>query len=220
MKLQAPPARRTLDAYYRALSRRYGPQHWWPGDSPFEVMVGAILTQNTNWRNVEKAIANLKAAELLDPRAIVESDPVLLAAALRPSGYYNQKAKKLRALCRWLLDRADGDPERLKGESVPALREELLELPGVGPETADSILLYALDAPTFVIDQYTYRVLTRHNLAPEETTYDEMKELFESTLPHDAKLYNEFHALLVAVGAERCRKTPKCDGCPLERYLP
>ncbi len=209
-----------LRKYYAALLRRFGPQEWWPGETPFEVMVGAILTQNTAWTNVEKAIANLRTYGLLDPRRLDEVDAGTLALAIKPAGYFNVKARRLKSYVEWFVRRFDGDAERMKRVPPARLREELLEVKGVGPETADSILLYALDFPSFVVDAYTYRVLTRHGLAPEETTYDEMKELFESSLPAKAPLYNEFHALLVAVGKDFCRAKPRCDECPLRRYLP
>ncbi len=209
-----------LRKYYGALRRRYGPQHWWPADTPFEVMVGAILTQNTAWANVEKAILNLKAAGILDPRRLLAVGTDALALAIRPAGYYNVKARRLRGFIEWFAARCGGDVERLKRIPPARLREELLEIKGVGPETADSILLYALGVPTFVVDAYTHRVLHRHGLVPEETTYEEMKELFEKSLPRDPALYNEFHALLVAVGKEHCRPVPRCDGCPLRKNLP
>lgn len=213
-------ARPPLAAYHRALLKRFGPQHWWPADSPFEVMVGAILTQNAAWTNVEKAILNLKAARLLDPRRILRIDRAVLAQALRPSGYFNVKERRLRDFARWFLDRFDGDVDRMRRAPTDRLREELLSVRGIGRETADSILLYALGHPVFVIDAYTHRVVKRHGLAPGSADYEALKELFESTLAPDAALYNEAHALLVAVGKEYCRPAPKCDACPLRRRLP
>lgn len=209
-----------LRKYHDALLRHYGPQRWWPGETPFEVMVGAILTQNTAWTNVEKAIANLKTYGLLDPHRLNETDAGTLALAIKPAGYFNVKARRLKSYVEWFVRRFDGDPERMKRVPLATLREELLEVKGVGPETADSILLYALGLPSFVVDAYTYRVLSRHGLVSEETSYDEMKELFERDLPPKAALYNEFHALIVAVGKDSCRKTARCDECPLRRYLP
>ncbi len=209
-----------LESYYRALLRRFGPQRWWPGETPFEVMVGAILTQNTAWPNVEKAILSLKANRLLDPPRLREIDAETLALAIRPAGYYNVKAKRLKNFIEWFMARAGGDAEVLRRADPGRLREELLEIKGVGRETADSILLYALGVPTFVVDAYTWRVLSRHRLVPEETSYEEMKDLFERNLPRDAKLYNEFHALLVAVGREYCRPAPRCAKCPLRKFLP
>ena len=209
-----------LETYFRALLRHFGPQGWWPAETPFEVMVGAILTQNTAWTNVEKAILNLKAGNLLDPRRLHETDAGTLALALRPAGYFNVKAARLKAFIAWFLERHGGDVEALKRVEPARLREELLEIKGIGRETADSILLYALDVPTFVVDAYTWRVLSRHGLVPEETEYGEMKELFEGNLPRDAKLYNEYHALLVAAGKEFCRPVPRCAKCPLRKFLP
>ena len=209
-----------LRKYHAALLRHFGPQGWWPGETPFEVMVGAILAQNTAWTNVEKAIANLKTYGLLDPRRLDEIDAGTLALAIRPAGYFNVKARRLKSYVDWFVRRFDGDPGRMKQVPLPRLREELLEVKGIGPETADSILLYALDLPSFVVDAYTYRVLTRHGLVPEETTYDEMKELLEKALPAKVPLYNEFHALAVAVGKKFCRAKPRCEECPLRRFLP
>lgn len=207
-------------AYYQALFRHFGPQQWWPAETPFEVMVGAVLAQNTAWKNVERAISNLKVHDLLDPHRLNRIDVDTLALAIRPTGYFNVKAKRLKALVAWFVERYGSDIRRLRRVPLESLREELLLVKGIGPETADSILLYALNRPTFVVDAYTYRVLTRHRLAPEEVTYEEMKELFERYLPKEAKLYNEFHALIVAVGKEYCRTTARCETCPLKSYLP
>ena len=202
-----------LQAYFDDLLRRYGPQRWWPADSPFEVLVGAVLTQNTAWTNVEKAVANLKRAKLLDPEKIRDVDLHRLAEVIRPSGYYRLKAKRLKAAVEWWLRR---DPKA----PLDVLRAQLLEVHGVGPETADSILLYALGLPSFVVDAYTRRVLTRHGLAAEDVDYDGMKRLFEGALAEDVALYNEFHALIVKVGKEHCGPTPRCAGCPLENKKP
>lgn len=210
----------TLRKYYDALLRRYGRQRWWPAETPFEVMVGAILAQNTAWTNVEKAILNLKASGLLDPRRLQEVDPDTLALAVRPSGYFNQKARRLKGYAAWFLERFGGDVARMRAAPPVPLREELLAIKGIGRETADSILLYALGHASFVVDTYTYRVLSRHALVPEETSYEEMQALLEGGLPRDAKLYNEFHALIVAVGKEFCRAKARCEKCPLRRYLP
>ncbi|HEY3226294.1 MAG TPA: endonuclease III domain-containing protein [Planctomycetota bacterium] len=212
-------SRKTLLAYYRDLHRRYGPQRWWPADTPFEVMVGAILTQNTAWTNVEKAIAALKTFGLLDPNRILETDEETLGLAIRPAGTFRVKARRLRAFVRWFVDRG-ADLRKIRALGRPKLREELLGIPGIGRETADSILLYAFDLPTFVVDRYAWRVLTRHALVPEDAGYDEMKELFEESLGPDRKLFNEFHALIVKVGKEHCRTTARCEGCPLEARLP
>ena len=211
--------RATLLDYYRDLHSRYGPQDWWPGESPFEVAVGAILVQGTKWRNVEKAIATLKTYGLLDPVRILETDDETLGLAIRPSGTFRVKARRLRTFVRWFVDRG-GDVDRIRELGLSRLREELLEIRGIGRETADAILLYAFGLPSFVIDRYTWRILTRHEMAPEDVTYEEMKEMFEGSLGRDRELYNEFHALIVRVGIEHCRSKAKCAGCPLEKRLP
>ena len=210
----------SIRKYFDVLLAHYGPQKWWPADSPFEVMVGAILAQNTAWKNVEKAIRNLKTYELLDARKIHELDQDTLALAIKPAGYYNVKAARLKNFIAWFLSRFDADLERMRQVSPSRLREELLEVKGIGPETADAILLYALEIPTFVVDTYAHRVLTRHDLAIEEATYEDLKESFEKNLPRDAKLYNDFHALIVSVGKEYCRPKARCEQCPLKRFLP
>jgi endonuclease-3 related protein len=209
-----------LRSYFDALLTHYGPQKWWPGDTPLEVMVGAILAQNTAWKNVEKAIRNLKTYELLDARKLHELDQDTLALAIKPAGTYNLKAARLKTFIAWFLMRFDADVERMKQVSPARLREELLEVKGIGPETADAILLYALEIPTFVVDTYAHRVLTRHDLALEEATYEDLKETFEKNLPREAKLYNDFHALIVSVGKEFCRPKARCEHCPLKRFLP
>jgi endonuclease-3 related protein len=196
---------------------RYGAQHWWPGESTIEIIVGAILTQNTNWGNVEKAIANLKAAKVLAPAALFAIDAARLSELIRPAGYYNIKTKRLKNFMAWLFqDRFCGDLELVAQMSTDILREELLGIKGVGPETADSILLYAFDKPVFVIDTYTCRVLGRHGLLEPDSGYEQVKDLFESYLPGETKLFNEYHALLVKVGKEHCRPKAKCHNCPLE----
>lgn len=207
-----------LMEFYRRLLARFGPQHWWPGETPFEVIVGAILTQNTNWGNVEKAIANLKLADVLEPRKLLALDPSTLARLIRPAGFFNVKTKRLRSFLAWFVETHDGDVERMRRRPLAALREELLAVKGVGRETADSILLYAVGLPSFVVDAYTYRVLRRHGLIAEDADYDEMKALFEDNLKRDARLYNEYHALLVAAGKHHCKPKPVCTGCPLEYH--
>lgn len=213
-------ARGTLEGYHRALLKRFGPQHWWPAETPFEVMVGAILTQNTAWKNVEKAIAALQAADLLDPHRLHAMRASELAPLIRSAGYFRVKARRLKNLTAWFVERAGGDIRALQDLPTETLRRELLEVSGVGPETADSILLYALGRPVFVIDTYTWRVLSRHGWIPEETGYEEMRELMEGALPAEVPLYNEFHALLVRVGHDYCRPTARCEECPLRRWLP
>jgi endonuclease-3 related protein len=181
-------------------------------------MVGAILTQSTAWTNVEKAVAALKERGLLEPRRLLSLPPAALARLIRPAGYFRVKARRLRSFVAWYLTRFGGDVRRMRRVPVPRLRKELLEVHGIGPETADSILLYALGLPSFVVDAYTKRVLTRHGLAPADVEYAGMKALFEGSLPHDAALFNEYHALLVAVGKEHCGPTPRCETCPLRRF--
>jgi endonuclease-3 related protein len=209
-----------LNLIYRLLYRHFGPQHWWPGETPLEIMVGAVLTQNTNWENVEKAIANLKAADLLDLRRLAEFPTGYLAELIRPSGYYNLKAARLHNLLRAITAEHDS-LESFFAADLGSLREKLLSVKGIGPETADSILLYAGGFPTFVIDAYTHRLLLRHGLIWEETDYHEMQELFLGELPEDVAMFNEFHALIVKVGKEYCRKSrPRCTACPLGELLP
>ncbi|MDP8243891.1 MAG: endonuclease III domain-containing protein [Candidatus Hinthialibacter antarcticus] len=205
---------------YKTLRAHFGHRDWWPGDGPLEIAVGAILTQNTNWKNVEKAIANLKQAKALSYRVLRDIETEALAQLIRPSGYFNQKAKKLKALIDFIERNYNGSLKRLFAQETQALREGLLSVKGIGPETADSILLYAGGHVSFVIDLYTYRVLTRHGWISEDATYSDMKELFEGGLPREMDLYNDYHAQLVAVGNNFCRKTPKCEGCPLEALLP
>ncbi|MBN1844490.1 MAG: endonuclease III domain-containing protein [Sedimentisphaerales bacterium] len=207
-----------LQQFYRALLRHYGPQHWWPGESPFEVMVGAVLTQNTNWTNVEKAIARLKAAGVLDLQRLRRLEPAVLAEYIRPAGYYNLKARRLRHLVDWFCERYDGSLAALRRLSVGRLRAELLAIHGIGPETADSIILYALAKPTFVVDTYTHRILVRHHCLDADCDYEQIKSYCEGRLEEDVPLYNEFHALLVQVGKNHCRPRPRCAGCPLESF--
>ncbi len=204
--------------FYHTMLKQYGPQHWWPGESPLEVMIGAVLTQNTNWTNVEKAIRNLKAANALDPWKLQRLDPARLAELIRPAGYFNIKAKRLKNLIQWFCQEYDGSMAALGKLSVDRLREELLSLNGIGRETADSIILYALEKPTFVIDTYTCRILVRHGCLDGENDYEEFKDYCQRNLPEDVVLYNEIHALFVQVGKAHCKPTPKCSGCPLEVF--
>jgi endonuclease-3 related protein len=205
--------RRRLLGLYDALLGRFGAQGWWPARTPFEVAVGAILAQNTSWRNVERALANLKARRLLTPPRLAALPAGALARLIRPSGYFRVKARRLRAFLRYLAGR--GSLRRLRGFPLEALREELLEVPGIGPETADSILLYALDRPVFVVDAYTRRILSRHRLVPRGIGYEALRAFFERHLPRDPRLFNEYHALLVAVAKAHCGSRPRCEGCPL-----
>lgn len=206
----------TLTAIYKLLFAKYGHQHWWPGESRFEIIIGAILTQNTNWLNVEKAIANLKSASILSPEKMYECNHETLAQLIRPAGYYNIKTKRIKSFLRWLFDNYDGQLTSLESMATHSLREELLQIKGVGNETADSILLYGFERPTFVVDSYTARILGRHGLIDSYCGYDEIKEIFESNLPADVKLFNEFHALIVMLGKQHCKKKPLCQGCPLK----
>ena len=205
-----------LSGIYSRLYRAYGPQHWWPGETPFEVAVGAILTQNTNWGNVEKAISNLKRAGSLHPKDIERMSPERLAGLIRPAGYYNIKTKRLKNFIHLLWSEYGGCMEEMKREEPGEIRTKLLGVNGVGPETADSIMLYALDKPVFVIDAYTKRVLSRHNILGHDDSYDTYQELFHRNLRRDLRLYNEYHALFVRVCKEHCRTEPHCEGCPLE----
>jgi len=212
------PRRRseTLHGVYKRLFNSYGPQGWWPGEGALEIIVGAILTQNTVWANVEKAIANLKEAGLLDSADALEKIPAgSLGRLIKPSGYYNVKAKRLKNFTSFLKSRYGGKLERLSRRKPAVLRKELLSVSGIGPETADSILLYAFGKTVFVVDAYTKRIFSRHGLFGEEASYEEVRKIFEEGIPADDRVFNEFHALIVRLGKERCRKQPRCEGCPL-----
>lgn len=208
----------TLLTAFDSLLNKFGPQHWWPGETPFEIMVGAILTQNTNWGNVEKAIRNLKENSLLDPHLIHKLRHRRLASLIRPAGYYNLKAKRLKNFISGYVSDFDGDHKKLRRLPLDDARRWLLNINGIGEETADSILLYALGKPIFVVDAYTKRILERHGLIPEEITYRELQEIFMDSLEDDVKLFNEYHALIVRVGKDYCKRTPKCDECPLNGW--
>jgi len=201
---------------YQLLFERFGPQGWWPGQSTTEIIIGAILTQSTNWKNVEKAISNLKSARCLDFDKINAMHVDFIAELIRPAGYYNIKAGRLKNFVNWLFAEYHGDLRLVEKVSTDVLREKLLSIKGIGRETADSILLYAFERPGFVIDTYTFRVLSRHYLIDEYCEYDQMKDLFERNLKPDVKLFNEFHALFVCVGKDFCKPRPKCQGCPLD----
>jgi endonuclease-3 related protein len=205
----------SLRALYETLSHAFGPQKWWPGDTPFEIAIGAILTQNTNWSNVEKAIRNLKREKLLTARALHALPERKLAELIRPAGYFNVKSRRLKAFLGYLADRHQGSMAKMKRRPLDELRPELLGVHGIGPETADSILLYALEKPTFVIDAYTKRVLSRHSVLEYENSYDAFQALFHRMFPQDVALFNEFHALFVRTGKEFCKPTPRCTDCPL-----
>ena len=202
---------------YQRLYGHFGPQGWWPGETPFEIIVGAVLTQNTNWGNVAKAISNLKGRDVLSYEAFRLLSVDEIAVLIRPSGYYNLKAQRLRNLLDMIGERYDDDLQLFLGDSYDAARENLLSVKGVGPETADSILLYACGHPAFVIDMYTHRVFSRHRLVDEETDYESMQYLFTSKLPEDVQLFNEYHALIVRVASTYCKKNnPLCEQCPLQ----
>ena len=251
-QLPNPPAvprlRGKIAEYYKALSRRYGPQNWWPARSRFEVIVGAYLTQNTNWSNVEKAIANLRRARMLTVNAMRQASLADLETVIRPSGYFRQKARKLKIFITFLDQQYSGSLSRMFAQPTEKLRAELLALNGVGPETADSILLYAGNHPVFVVDAYTRRLLQRHSIISAKAGYEEIRSLVEHALSsapeaslnvqkcgsdprHNpspisrasrselAQHYNELHALIVRVGNHYCRKTAQCEGCPLQNFL-
>ncbi|MBM9537851.1 endonuclease III domain-containing protein [Desulfobulbus alkaliphilus] len=206
-----------LQHIYDRMFERFGPQHWWPAETPFEVMVGAVLTQNTSWRNVERAITNLREVGLLSFEAMAALPTGLLAEYIRPAGYYNVKARRLGNLLSSIKEQHNGDLAGYLGQPLSALREQLLAVKGIGPETADSILLYAASHPVFVVDAYTHRILCRHDLIDEECGYHELQDLFMDHLPADTRLYNEYHALLVRVGSRFCKKKgPDCEQCPLQ----
>ena len=201
---------------YRKLYKAYGPRHWWPGETPFEVMVGAILTQNTSWKNVEKAIDRLKENGLLNSTKIRRLRRNQLASLIRSSGYYRIKAERLKAFVNFLFEHYDGNLNRMRKEEIKTLREKLLRVKGIGPETADSILLYGLQKPIFVADAYTNRILSRLGIVSEKASYEAIQNLFMNHLPHDEKLFNEYHALLVHLGKNVCKKNPECDRCPIK----
>jgi len=210
-----------LAHYFETLSSALGPQHWWPARTPFEVIVGAILTQNTAWTNVERAISNLRRARLLTPAALERVPRRRLERLIRSSGYFRQKARKLKEFVRFLRRDFGGSLARMFRTPTAELRERLLAVHGIGPETADSILLYAGGHPVFVVDAYTHRILARHALTPEKSGYEQVRALFETSLPPEPPLYNEFHGLIVHVGKHWCRtRQPRCQECPLQPFLP
>lgn len=231
---------------YKRLHDYFGPRNWWPADSPFEVCVGAILTQNTSWKNVVKAIANLKQENAMNCSVIYNMANEDLAHLIRPAGYFNVKAKRLKNFISLLQEKYDGSLNQLfngkpitqrfvteicnsnppgrkinnsrkksRNRSISTLRDELLSVNGIGKETADSIILYAAQKPVFVIDLYTRRVLSRHNVLAEDAGYDEAQQLFHDALETDTRLFNDFHAQFVAVGNRFCGRKPKCEQCPL-----
>jgi endonuclease III related protein len=219
--VNTPTVLAELGKYYDALFRAHGQQHWWPGRTRFEVIVGAILTQNTSWTNVERAIGKLRGEKLLSIAAMERVPEERLVELVRSSGYFRQKARKLKEFVRFVGHRYGGSLERMFAVSAEELRRELLGVHGIGPETADSILLYAGGHAVFVVDAYTRRILQRHGLIHGKETYEEIRGLFERSLPADAEMFNEYHALIVKTGKEFCwKKEAKCEGCALREFLP
>src|SRR5215471_3763427 len=209
------PVKARLLRLYAALGQRFGPPRWWPGRTPYEVAVGAILTQHTAWTNAARVVAALRSRGLLRPHRVAALDEAALSTVIRSAGTYRQKARALLAFTRWLVGYAGGRFEPLRRAPLMSLRGEMLGLPGLGPETVDSILLYAAHRPVFVADAYSRRVLARHRLLPGGATYEEVRRFAEAHLPSDPALFNEFHALIVAVGKAHCRTVPACVECPL-----
>jgi endonuclease III related protein len=207
--------RNVLLEIYEKMDRHFGDLKWWPADGPFEVIVGAILTQNAAWTNVEKAIVALKKKNLLNPKGMLNISDECLASLIRPSGYYHLKTLRLKTFVRFLTENYSGNVEIMQQEELWTLRERLLGVWGIGRETADSILLYACEKPIFVVDAYTKRILHRHGLIDRNLAYEGIQRLFMQNLPHDRSLFNQYHALLVNTGKYFCRKNPDCAGCPL-----
>lgn len=212
------PSGTSLKEMFSLLRDHFGPQKWWPADTPFEVIVGAVLTQNTNWKNVEKAIGNLKKKGMLTLEALAAVTTEDLAERIRPSGYYNIKADRLKNLLAFINARYAGDLSKAFSDDTAALRKGLLSVKGIGPETADSIMLYAAKHPVFVIDAYTRRILLRHGLAESMAGYEDLQTLFMDNITPEAGLFNEFHALIVQTGKHYCKKRPLCDECPLKKW--
>lgn len=221
---KAPDHVGALRQAYRLMLKHFGHQHWWPGETPFEVCVGAILTQNTNWRNVERAISNLKTAGVLEPRAMYALPPAELAGLIRPAGYFNVKARRLRSFLRVLVEDCHGNLAVLFDADTPAVRRALLSINGIGPETADSMLLYAGGHTRFVINAYTRRIFLRHGWSHKQSTYESLQHLCEEALKEKPDLldyWQDYHAQLVMVGKHFCRsRQPNCGACPLQPLLP
>ncbi len=211
--------KRLLKKIYTVLFRRFGPQGWWPAETRFEVMVGAILTQNTNWGNVEKAIRNLKAQKILTPERLRRLKRSSLARAIKPAGYYHIKAKRLKNFLVYFQKQYDSSVNKMKRASLSGVRQGLLSVNGIGEETADSIILYALGKPIFVVDAYTQRILSRHGLIKPHADYESTQKLFMDSLKEDTRMFNEYHALLVFIGKEFCRAKPCCEKCPLNQAV-
>lgn len=208
-----------LGRVYAVLRENFGHQMWWPGETPLEVMTGAILTQNTAWTHVEKAILNLKESKKLSFEALRRISRKTLSRLIRPAGYFNVKADRIKCFMAFLDRECRGNLSKLRRQTMPVLREKLLAVKGVGPETADSILLYALNKPSFVIDAYTKRIFSRHGLAKGHETYERWREIFTRALPESRDLFGDFHAQIVRTGKDHCRKVPRCEGCPLKRFF-
>lgn len=206
-----------LNKAYEMLRKSFGPQHWWPGDTPFEIIVGAILTQNTNWTNVEKALDNIKTKNLLSAQKLYKIPINQLAQLIKPAGYFNVKAKRLKNFLHFFFQEYKGKIDSMKNEPLDILRKKLLSVNGIGPETADSILLYAFDKPSFVVDAYTLRFLYRHNIVKKGEDYHVIKDLFEQKIKPSVRIYNEYHALIVRLGKDYCRPKPLCAQCPLNQ---
>lgn len=209
-----------LRRYQDRMAAHYGHTGWWPGETPFEIAIGAILTQNTAWTNVEKALANLKRLKLLSPRGLIAAPLAEVEAAIRPSGYFRQKAGRVRKFSQHLIDHHGGSMARMARRPLAELRPELLALNGIGPETADDILLYACGKPVFVVDAYTRRIFSRHGIVPADIRYEALRAVFELNLPADVPGFKEYHGLIVWTGKDYCRTRPQCAGCPLEPLLP
>ncbi len=208
---------RIIKSIYNRLYGRFGPQSWWPGDTRLEIIVGAILTQNTAWSNVEKAIANLKDEKLLSsPGKILKLNDGALAERIRPAGYYNVKAARVKNFLKYLDSRYDSSLRRMASQNTDQLRKELLDVSGIGPETCDSILLYAFNRPIFVVDAYTKRIFSRHNIISDSLEYHDIQKLFMGNLPSDREIFNEYHALIVRLAKTHCKFRPRCDLCPLK----
>ncbi len=210
----------TTQKVFDQLLDSFGPQHWWPGNSPLEVMVGAVLVQSTNWKNVEQALENLHASDAMDAARILALDEQELQQLLRPAGYYRRKTRRLRSLMQFFVEHYAGSIELMRRAKHFELRKQLLAVHGIGPETADAILLYALDKPAMVVDTYTHRVFARHGWVDFDADYHQLQAHLVSELPEDVSTYNELHALLVQVGKSYCRKVPRCEACPLVDMLP
>ncbi len=216
MALQTRTNRKLMEVFNLLLDH-YGPRNWWPAETGLEMMVGAVLTQNTNWKNVEKAIENLKRSNIISLNTLSSISIPELAQEIRPAGYYNIKARRLKNLINFIVHHYNGNMSKLLEDETQALRQSLLSVNGIGPETADSILLYAANRPIFVVDAYTHRILNRHGMIEDQSTYQELQELFMDNLPEDSSLFNEFHALIVETGKDFCKKKPLCEECPLAR---